>query len=91
MSTVKTISKQTLQNLVDEKKSVEEIAEILGAPKSKIKEGLKFFDIKLPRASRGGIIWNFLDEEAEFDVPVAIEAPVIVTEDTTNNNVPLTF
>ena len=30
-------------------------------------------------------------EEAEFDVPVAIEAPVIVTEDTTNNNVPLTF
>jgi hypothetical protein len=64
MSTVKTITRQTLQNYVDQKKTVEEMAELLSAPKSKIKEGLKFFDIKLPRASRGGVIWNFVDDEA---------------------------
>ena len=66
MATVVNITKTALQTLVDQKKSIKEIAEHFSAPQSKIKEGIKHFDIKIPRASKGGVVFNFIDEEATF-------------------------
>jgi hypothetical protein len=66
MATVVNITKTALQTLVDQKKSIKEIAEHFSAPQSKIKEGIKYFDIKIPRASKGGVVFNFIDEEATF-------------------------
>ena len=66
MATVVNITKTALQTLVDQKKSIKEIAEHFSAPQSKIKEGIKYFDIKVPRASKGGVVFNFIDEEATF-------------------------
>lgn len=68
MATVVNITKTALQTLVDQKKSIKEIAEHFSAPQSKIKEGIKHFDIKIPRASKGGVVFNFIDEEATFEL-----------------------
>jgi len=83
MATVVNITKKSLQDLVDQKKSIKEIAEHFSAPQSKIKEGIKHFDIKIPRASKGGVVFNFIDEEATFtqsETPVSNEAEIITEE-----------
>jgi len=67
MATVVNITKKSLQDLLDQKKSIKEIAEHFSAPQSKIREGIKYFDIKIPRASKGGVVYNWVnDEEATF-------------------------
>jgi len=79
MATVVNITKTALQTLVDQKKTIKEIAEHFSAPQSKIKEGIKYFDIKIPRASKGGVIFNFIDEEATFTM--SDTQPTLVSED----------
>lgn len=93
MATVVNITKKSLQDLVDQKKSIKEIAEHFSAPKSKIKEGLDHFGIKIPRASKGGVVYNWVnDEEATFTqsetpepvlTPTEIEA-IIDSEESVN-------
>jgi len=80
MATVVNITKKTLQDLVDQKKTIKEIAEHFSAPHSKIKEGIKYFDIKIPRASKGGVIFNFIDEEATFTQSETSEPVLTPTE-----------
>lgn len=84
MATVVNITKTALQTLVDQKKSIKEIAEHFSAPQSKIKEGIKYFDIKIPRASKGGVVFNFIDEEATFELsetPVTETSHLLTTEE----------
>ena len=84
MATVVNITKTALQTLVDQKKSIKEIAEHFSAPQSKIKEGIKYFDIKIPRASKGGVVFNFIDEEASFELsetPVTETSHLLTTEE----------
>jgi hypothetical protein len=80
MATVVNISKQALQTLVDQKKTIEEMAKHFSAPQSKIKEGIKYFDIKIPRASKGGVVFNFIDEEATFTMSETPK-PVLTAQD----------
>ncbi len=82
-TTVKTITKQQLADLVTAKKSVEEISELLEMPISRVKEGLKHFNIKLPRAGRGGIIYNFVDDSETQEVTQTVieSAPTMVDEE----------
>lgn len=80
MATVVNITKTALQTLVDQKKSIKEIAEHFSAPQSKIKEGIKYFDIKIPRASKGGVVFNFIDEEATFELSETSEPILTPTE-----------
>ena len=80
MATVVNITKTALQTLVDQKKSIKEIAEHFSAPQSKIKEGIKHFDIKIPRASKGGVVFNFIDEEATFELSETSEPILTPTE-----------
>ncbi len=84
MATVVNITKKALQDLVDQKKTIKEIAEHFSAPKSKIKEGLNHFGIKIPRASKGGVVYNWVnDEEATFtqsETPVSNESEIIAEE-----------
>jgi len=79
MATVVNITKKSLQDLVDQKKSIKEIAEHFSAPQSKIKEGIKYFDIKVPRASKGGVVFNFIDEEATFELSKTPDLKPILT------------
>lgn len=79
MATVVNITKTALQTLVDQKKSIKEIAEHFSAPQSKIKEGIKYFDIKIPRASKGGVVFNFINEEATFELSETPDLKPILT------------
>lgn len=94
MATVVNITKTALQTLVDQKKSIKEIAEHFSAPQSKIKEGIKYFDIKVPRASKGGVVFNFIDEEATFtqsEVPVRLPVNGSIYTDITPEEVEAAF
>lgn len=66
MATVVNITKKSLQDLVDQKKSIKEIAEHFSAPVAQIKAGIKKLGVVVPRASKGGVVFNFIDEEATF-------------------------
>lgn len=85
MATVVNITKKALQDLVDQKKTIKEIAEHFSAPQSKIKEGIKHFDIKIPRASKGGVVFNFIDEEATFTMSDTKAPEVDIINDKTED------
>jgi hypothetical protein len=85
MATVVNITKKSLQDLVDQKKSIKEIAEHFSAPVAQIKKGLDHFGIKIPRASKGGVVYNWVnDEEATFELsktPVTETSHLFTTEE----------
>jgi len=94
MATVVNITKTALQTLVDQKKSIKEIAEHFSAPVVQIKKGLTHFGIKIPRASKGGVVFNFIDEEATFtqsEVPVSLPVNGSIYTDITPEEVEAAF
>lgn len=84
MATVVNITKKSLQDLVDQKKSIKEIAEHFSAPVAQIKAGIKKLGVVVPRASKGGVVFNFIDEEASFELsepPVTETSHLLTTEE----------
>jgi hypothetical protein len=62
MSTVVKITKSSVQKLVNDGLRGAELADALGMPKSKLKDAIKALDISIPRASKGGTIFQFVDD-----------------------------
>jgi len=79
MATVVNITKKSLQDLVDQKKSIKEIAEHFSAPVAQIKAGIKKLGVVVPRASKGGVVFNFIDEEATFELSKTPDLKPILT------------
>jgi hypothetical protein len=87
MSTVKKITRQSMEELIKAGNRVEEIAQALSIPKGKVKEGMKHFGLKFPRAGRGGTVVLWEDEDTnDNQIPeISYEAteaqPTAVVED----------
>lgn len=79
MATVVNITKTALQTLVDQKKSIKEIAEHFSAPVAQIKAGIKKLGVVVPRASKGGVVFNFIDEGATFELSETPDLKPILT------------
>lgn len=94
MATVVNITKTALQTLVDQKKSIKEIAEHFSAPVAQIKAGIKKLGVVVPRASKGGVVFNFIDEEATFtqsEAPVSLPVNGSIYTDITPEEVEAAF